>query len=219
MTLIATSKEQTDPFWARVRTALGALKPVREPAYGQAAIARSIGMKPKIGAMLEEELVSGWNGSALARVSMSLLVIEIDRANEFFTLYDRADTDRGLLAVMQTIAEQLPRPDDTCLRLGRAGFVVVLPDLPALMARALAIKITDAIRKLAVAHRESHAGVVTVSVGLAVTNPSGQYDRKFFEAGAEAVKKAQRKGLGKLQMTDLRPALERKRQKQAKKAA
>nr|WP_314261363.1 diguanylate cyclase [uncultured Devosia sp.] len=219
MTLLATSKDQTaDHFWGRVRSALQAMRPVRQPAYGQAAIARSIGMKPKLGTLIEEEMHHGWANAAQHNVSLSLLVIEIDRANEYYAAYDKPDTDAGVLAVMRTIVDCLPRAGDSCLRLGRGGFVVVLPDLPALMARTLALKITDAVRRQSVANKVSHAGVVTVGIGLAVTNPLGNYDRRFFEAGAEAVKKGQRRGLGKLEIVDLRPRIERKRQKHLKQA-
>ena len=214
MSLIATSKDQsTDHFWTRVRTALGGLRPVRQPAYGQAAIARSIGMKPKLGALIEESLVQGWTAAAARNVSLSLLVIEMDRSTEYFATYDKAETDDGIMTVMQTITQELPRAGDVCLRLGNAGFVVVLPDLPALIAKSLALRIVDAVRRQSLAHRESHAGVVTVSLGLAVTNPRGGYDRKFFEAGAEALKKAQRRGIGYLQTVDLRPALDRKKKR------
>ena len=213
MTLTATTKEQADPFWARVRTALGALRPVRQPAYGQAAIARSIGMKPKLGTLIEDEMLHGWTAAASRNVSLSLLVIEIDRSTDYFSAYDKTETDDGVLTVMQTVVDCLPRGGDSCLRMGRGGFVVVLPDLPVLMARAAAVKIVDAVRRQALSHKESHAGVVTVSMGLAVTNPRGAYDRKFFEAGAEALKKAQRKGLGYVQVVDLRPALDRKKKR------
>lgn len=216
MTVMATDKDANDPFWMRVRTALNALRPVRQPAYGQAAIARSIGMKPKLGALIEEELLAGWAKAAEKHVSLSLLVIEIDRSIDYFAAYDKAATDQGVMAVMQAIADALPRAGDSCLRLGGGGFVVVLPDLPVLMARTVALKIADAVRRQGVAHKESHAGVVTVSLGLAVSNPRGGYDRKFFEAGAEALKKAQRKGLGYLQQVDLRPAQERKRKDRLK---
>ena len=79
------------------------------------------------------------------------------------------------------------------------------------MARACAAKITEAVRQLNLPHKESHAGIVTVSMGLAVSNPQGGYDRRFFETAAEALKKAQRKGLGRIEAVDLRPAQERKR--------
>jgi diguanylate cyclase (GGDEF)-like protein len=214
MTDTAITKDQAEPFWTRVRAALGALRPVRQeraPAYGQAAIARSMGMKPRLGARIEEELSHGWSQSAARRVSISLVVIEIDRFADYFAAYGRAEADQCLQTVMEVITSALPRASDSCLRLGAAGFVVVLPDLPALMARAIAAKIAEAVRDLAMPHKESHAGIVTLSMGLAVTNPHGGYDRKFFEAAAEALKKARRRGMGRIEGVDLRPALERKR--------
>ena len=214
MTDTAIAKDQNEPFWTRVRAALGMMRPVaqeRMPAYGQAAIARSIGMKPKLGVRIEEELAQGWTHAAARHVSLSLLVIEIDRFADYFTAYGKGEADHCLLAVMQAITAALPREGDTCLRLGQAGFVIVLSDMPALMARATAGKIAEAVRHLSLAHKESHAGIVTLSMGLAVTNPRGGYDRKFFEAGAEALKKAQRRGMGRIEGVDLRPAQERKR--------
>ena len=214
MTDTAIAKEQNEPFWTRVRAALGMMRPVRQervPAYGQAAIARSIGMKPKLGTRIEDELVQGWNHAAARHVSLSLLVIEIDRFSDYFAAYGRGEADHCLLAVMQAITAALPRNGDTCLRLGSASFVIVLPDMPTLMARATANKIAEAVRHLSMPHKASHAGIVTLSMGLAVTNPRGGYDRKFFEAGAEALKKAQRRGMGRIEGVDLRPAQERKR--------
>lgn len=214
MTDTAIAKDQNEPFWTRVRAALGMMRPVaqeRVPAYGQAAIARSIGMKPKLGVRIEEELAQGWTHAAARHVSLSLLVIEIDRFADYFTAYGKGEADHCLLAVMQAITAALPREGDTCLRLGQAGFVIVLSDMPALMARATAGKIAEAVRHLSLAHKESHAGIITLSMGLAVTNPRGGYDRKFFEAGAEALKKAQRRGMGRIEGVDLRPAQERKR--------
>ena len=214
MTDAAIAKDNADHFWTRVRTALGALRPVRQergPAYGQAAIARQIGVRPKLGARIEEELIAAWDQSAAGKVSMSLLVIEIDRYREYFNAYGKGATDDCVMTIMQTIADALPHDDDTCLRLGRATFVVALPDVPVLMAKALAQTIFKAVRGQGLAHKESHAGTVTVSIGLAVANPDGGFDRKFFEAGAEALKRAQRKGMGRLEIAVLRPAQERKR--------
>jgi diguanylate cyclase (GGDEF)-like protein len=214
MTDIATIKETADPFWMRVRMALGAMRPAqqeRAPAYGQAAMARSIGMKPRLGTRIEEELAGAWRHSAERRVSLSLLVIELDRFKEYFAAYGKGEADDCLLMVLQAINAVLPREGDRVLRLGRAAFVVVLPDFPVLMARATAQKIAIAVRDLSLAHKESHAGIVTTGVGLAVGNPRGNYDRKFFETAAEALKKAQRRGLNRIEAVDLRPAQDRKR--------
>jgi diguanylate cyclase (GGDEF)-like protein len=213
MTDLANDK-QGDDFWSRVRTALGALRPAgqdRVPPYGQAALARQMGIKPRLTPRIEEELSESWSKSAARKVSMSLLVIEIDRMNEYFSSYGKDETDRCVRKVMQAIANALPRDGDLCLRMGRATFVVALPDLPLLLAKTSASHVAEAVRKLGVPHKESHAGVVTVSMGLAVTNPAGDYDKLFFETADAALKKAQRKGLGRLQVMDLRPAQEQKR--------
>jgi diguanylate cyclase (GGDEF)-like protein len=214
VTDIVTIKDSADPFWTRVRMALGAMRPMRqerEPAYGQAAIARSIGMKPRLGARLEEELAAAWTRSVERKVSLSLLVIELDRFKDYFTAYGKADADDCLLLVLQAIRDVLPREGDRVLRMGRASFVVVLPDFPVLMARTTAQKIAIAVRDLGLAHKESHAGILTVGIGLAVGNPRGHYDRKFFETAAEALKKAQRRGLNRIEAVDLRPAQQRQR--------
>ncbi len=214
MTDIVTIKQSPDPFWMRVRVALGAMRPVRQeraPAYGKAAMARSIGMKPRLGALLEEELAIAWMRSSERKVSLSLLVIELDRFKEYATVYGRHETEDCLRSAMDAIRDVLPRQGDSVYRLGRASFVVVLPDFPALLARATAQKIAIAVRDLNLAHKESHAGIVTTGIGLAVGNPRGNYDRKFFETAAEALIKAQKRGLNRIEAVDLRPAQERKR--------
>ena len=216
MSDMATSKD-TGPFWARVRTALSAIRPDREHklVYGQAAIARSIGMKPKLGPLIEEELAMGWRLSGLRNVSLSLLVIEVDRFDDYVAVYGPEEADAMVQDVLGAITAARPREGDNVLRLGRNSFVIVLPDLPVLMARAAAVKMGAAIRKCAIPHRDSHAGSVSVSMGLAVANPEANYDRTFFEAAAEALKKAQRRGLGRIEMMDLRPGQERRRQRLA----
>ncbi|WDR02743.1 hypothetical protein PSQ19_00420 [Devosia algicola] len=56
MSVSDLSPTSNDLFWGRVRAALGGLRitrtPERErtPAYGKAAIARSLGMKPRLSA-------------------------------------------------------------------------------------------------------------------------------------------------------------------------
>ena len=218
MTDTAIDKNSAEPFWARVTAALAALRPVaanRDPAYEQPIIARTMGMRPKLGARIDDELADGWAAAAGRHVSLSLLVIDVDCMSDYFAAYGKAAADDCVASVMQAVTDQLPRTGDTCLRWGAASFVVVLPDLPVLLARASAAKIQDAVRRLGLVNKESHAGGVTVSIGLAINNPRGVYDKKFFQTALEALKKAQRKGLGRVEVTDLRPAQERKRQKAA----
>jgi len=218
MTDTTFDKDLAEPFWSRVRAALGALRPVSkdaQPEIGQAAFAKTHSRRSKPGPRIEEALARGWASAAARHVSLSVLVIEIDRMPEYLTAYGKPAADDCAASVMQAVADNLPHDGDICYRWDGATFVVVLPDLPVLMARASAAKIHDAIRHLGLIHKESHAGAVTVSIGLAVNNPGGHYDKKFFHTAMDALKKAQRKGLGRLETIDLRPVQERKRKKAA----
>src|SRR5690606_34641922 len=104
MTATAHSRDYSDPFWVRVRSPLGAMRPERQPAYGKAAIARSIGMRPRLGSLIEEEMARGWQSAAARRVSLSLLVVEIDRYQDYFTAYGKDAADDCLRRIREAVS-------------------------------------------------------------------------------------------------------------------
>ncbi|WDR06411.1 GGDEF domain-containing protein [Devosia rhodophyticola] len=225
MSVSDLSPASNDLFWGKVRAALGGLRIGRDserertPAYGKAAIARSLGMKPRLSAELEAEMAEAWMVSGVINVSMCLMVIDLDRFGDYFSAYGKVVSEECVETVLATINANLPREQDRCFRFGRNQFVVVLPDYPLLLARKGAGKIIKAVHDEAVQHKESHAGVVTVSIGIAVANPTGNLDKKFFEVAAQAQAKAARRGLGRLQTVDLRkPKGDRARSGAARKA-
>lgn len=192
-----------DGLWARIRAALGR-DDARVPAYGQAAIAKNPNKKSRLAQRIDDELRRSWAHSAERNVSLCVLTLEMDNHAEYFAAYGREAVDDAMETLEGVIAQLLPRETDRCLRHGRAGFVLVLPDMPALMARDLASRIAVAIRRSGLVNRASHAGQVTMSTGLAVANPQGGLDRRVLEAAHQAVKKAQRRGLARLEVVDLR---------------
>jgi len=198
-----------DGFWARVRTALGRRDPA-EPAYGQAAIARARGGRTRSGTQAQDQLRQGWTVAMERNVSLCVMALEIDR----FTPYHAAYGPIAVEATMQTLGAAidslLTRDTDSCLRVGPHGFVLMLPDMPLLMAKDLAGRIAVAVRQAGLANRESHAGQVTLSIGLAVTNPQGKPDRKVTDAATNALRKAQRRGLARIEIVDLRGSESRK---------
>ena len=198
-----------DGLWARIRAALS--RDAREPAYGQAAIARNPNRKPRLAQRIDEEMRRSWAYAADRSVSLCVLTLEMDGYAEYFAAYGREAVDTCLGTLEDAITALLPRQTDHCLRNGRAGFVLVLPDMPALMARELASRIAVAIRHQGLPNRDSHAGQVTMSTGIAVANPQGEVDRSVLEAALQAVKKAQRRGLARLEVVDLRGRTERQR--------
>lgn len=200
-----TTTSGFDPFWQRVRQAIMGMRLNRQrdtrktpqPATGRGLNAR-----------IEEELRAAWLQSAGRNVSLSVLVVELDLVPEFFSVYGRAAADDCIAAAMQAIGDVLTRPEDRAMRLAGAAFVIAMPDYPVLMARSIAQQIVAAMREEGIAHKESHAGVVTASVGVAVVNPVDEYNGAFFDAAAEALKKAQRRGLGRVEVVDVRPVQE-----------
>lgn len=193
-----------DGFWARVRTALTRRSGEAEPAYGQAAIARARGGRTRGSQRVMDGLREAWALAAGRNVSLCAMALEIDRFPEFHAAYGPGAVEEAMDLFEEAIGGLLPRPVCRCIRTSNHGFMLLLPDMPLLMARTLAGKIAAAVRKCGVANRESHAGQVTLSVGLAVTNPQGKADRKVTEAAAQALRKAQRRGLARLEVVELR---------------
>ncbi len=198
----------SDGFWARVRSVLG--RGNAEPAYGMSAVGNPQ-KKARPAQRIDEELRRGWTEAGQRNVSLCVLAMEMDRYPEYFAAYGRDAVEHNLDRLLEIIQPLMPRETTHCLRQGRAGFVVILPDMPVLMARELASKIAKAIRQHNLPNKESHAGQVTLSMGLAVTNPHGGLDRSVLHNANQAVKRAQRRGLARLEVTDMRSKPDRRK--------
>jgi diguanylate cyclase (GGDEF)-like protein len=202
-----------DGFWARVRAALG--------SGGQSAT-RLDGLSPlpnpnrkvRAAQQIEDDLRRAWTEAGSRKVSLCVLAMDMDNFADYFSAYGRGALDQSLATLEAAIATLVPRQDFACRRNGRSGFVLVLPDMPVLMARELAARIAAAVRHEGLPHRESHAGHVTLSMGLCVVNPQGSFDRAVLTGAVQAVKKAQRRGIGRLEIVDHR-VLTQKAQKAA----
>lgn len=193
-----------DGFWARVRAALG------RGDEGADATGRKM-LPPQ---RIDEELRKGWHEAAEHKVSLCVLALEMDLYAEYFAAYGAEAVEESLVTLEAAINAVLPRYGDLCVRGEQAGFVIVLPDMPRLMARELTSRIAVAVRRQGLAHRGSHAGHVTLSMGLCVVNPQGPLDRSVLSGATEAVEKAQRRGIGRLEIVDYR-GMDEKRAKAA----
>lgn len=213
MSTAKASTDERDQLWTRLRHALAGLRPgLRrqgdeearvEPAYGISAIARA--RMGGVTARIESSLKHAWARSAEAKVSMAVMAVEVDRFREWHLCADRDTIEAGMARIVEAAEGLLPRAQDLCLRHGRQGLIVVLPDYPFLMARQLSRTLSRTVRALAIPHRESHAGVVTVGVGLAGINPQGKYDSVLFEEARDALARARRLGIDRAEVRDLRP--------------
>jgi diguanylate cyclase (GGDEF)-like protein len=97
-----------------------------------------------------------------------LLMIDIDRFKEYNDRRGHPAGDECLIRVAQALAAQLHRPSDLVARIGGEEFAVLLPNTEAGGAGEHAERIRAAVESLALAH--PGGGVVTVSIGVAVTS-------------------------------------------------
>ena len=108
------------------------------------------------------------------RTGNPLCVIMIDA--DFFKLYNDSHGHQEGDHVLTSIAaciRQNTRNTDVAARYGGEEFIIVLPDTEIGGATQVAERIRGAIAKLAIPHGARPGGLVTVSMGVASTRPSG----------------------------------------------
>lgn len=191
-----------DRFWQRVRGMLGRHEALR--ASGGAEALEALRKRYPAGRPVEEELQRGWLFAAERKVSLCVIALEIDCYVDYLSAYGRDAAEDCMEVLERLIASLLVREEDSCMRLGQSSFILVLPDMPMLMGRELALKIGQAVRREGLINKESHAGAVTLGAGLAVVNPEPPYDRNVLDVAKQALRRAQRRGLGRLDIADIR---------------
>jgi len=102
------------------------------------------------------------NGTMLA-----LIMIDIDFFKQFNDLYGHPAGDDCLRAVSRAIKTQTPgRPGDLAARYGGEEMAIVLPETDLAGGMVVAQRICDALHELEIPHRNSPAGMVTISAGV-----------------------------------------------------
>ncbi len=119
----------------------------------------------------DSELDRAFRSSIRNGTALSVLMLDADYFKRFNDSYGHAAGDNVLQAVANTMLVNLRRPDDRGARYGGEEFVAILPNTDAEAAFALANRVRAAIEMLAIEHRGSPLGVVTVSIGVAATTP------------------------------------------------
>jgi len=100
---------------------------------------------------------------------LSLLMCDVDHFKPFNDRYGHAAGDACLVGVARALEGVVRRPADVAARHGGEEFALVLPATGQEGAVAIAERVRKAVRDLAIPHEgnPAHAGVVTLSVGVA----------------------------------------------------
>jgi len=104
----------------------------------------------------------------------AVIMIDVDNFKKFNDTYGHVAGDDCLRRVAQAITGALCRDGDSVSRYGGEEFGVILQATTVEGARSVAERIRQNIRALGIPHEKSAAGVVTVSLGVAVIPRAGQ---------------------------------------------
>jgi len=119
----------------------------------------------------EETLQTEWRRCARTGTQLTLIVAGLDHFRSYNERYGRQAGDLCLKKVAAALREELKRPADLAARHGGDEFVCLLPETRLKGALSLAETLGLAVSGLAILHEGVAAGVVTVSLGVAVTVP------------------------------------------------
>ena len=129
----------------------------------------------------------------------ALLLCDVDHFKLYNDNYGHPAGDR----ILQLVTEEITRnaPSDRVYRYGGEELAVLLtaPDLEA--CRATAAKIVSSVARLAMAHEKSPHGIVTISAGLALIEPSGSSSETIIAAADRRLYQA--KLLGRNRLVDM----------------
>ncbi len=116
----------------------------------------------------------------------AVLMIDVDRFKPFNDRYGHPEGDRCLVRVAGAIRESVRGGLDLAGRYGGEEFLVVLPVAALEEALTVAERIRATVEALTIPHEASEAGIVTVSIGLAIADQAqaGDLERSIGEADA-----------------------------------
>jgi len=115
----------------------------------------------------DETLEREWRRCQRPRVTIGLIMVDIDHFKSFNDHYGHQAGDACLKAVAETLAESVGRSTDLVARYGGEEIVVLLPEQSLRGSRIVAERMLEAVRARAIPHEASKvAPVVTVSLGL-----------------------------------------------------
>ena len=118
---------------------------------------------------MDEHLDTELNRARRYGSPVSLLMVDVDHFKAFNDHYGHVAGDSCLQAVAQAISASVNRAGELVARYGGEEFAVVLPDVDAQQAFAIAERTCAAVRAACLAHAARPDGVelVTVSIGVA----------------------------------------------------
>ena len=113
-----------------------------------------------------------WRRCAREDQPLSVLLLDADHFKLFNDRYGHLAGDSCLCAIASQVAAAARRPADLAARYGGEEFLLLMPLTDAAGAQCVAERVRQLVLNLAIAHEDSPASVVTVSIGVATAWPN-----------------------------------------------
>ena len=191
-------------FWERVRWALETLRPSRLPKFADPAEGTRVAPRPAMDPETDAALGWAWQTARRLGAPVSLLLVGIDREDDYLRSYGAQAAEECAVLVGDAISSALPRGEVSFLRFGPSEYLVLLPGREKRAARKLGRQLIAAVRGCRLNHKESHAGVVTASIGLTSAAPACWSAAEVLRRAETGLRKAQRGGLSRTAVYELR---------------
>jgi len=153
--------------------------------------------------VFDAELEPLWQRAVDEECVIAILMADVDHFKAYNDRYGHQAGDRALRHVAQLLQAFVKRPHDLLVRYGGEEFAALLYDVDAAEVEKLAEKMRKAVVGLALEHRDSRVEVVTISIGVAIVEPSVErHARGAVQLADEALYQAKTRGRNRVAVLD-----------------
>ncbi|MBN1237760.1 MAG: GGDEF domain-containing protein [Gammaproteobacteria bacterium] len=153
--------------------------------------------------VFDDQLVRLWQKAIDEERTLAVVLIDVDQFKAYNDVYGHQAGDQALRRVAQALRSLVARPHDVLARYGGEEFVVILYDLDARRAEALAERMRVAVAELGIEHRATPSGSITISAGVAVVEPSRERrSRGALQLADQALYEAKLQGRNRVEIMD-----------------
>ena len=145
----------------------------------------------------EESLEQEWRRARRQQTNLTLVLIDVDQFGSFVDAYGMESGDDCLRRVAVALSGTLCRGGDLVARCGGDEFAAILPGTESSGACVVAQEVAERVLALRIPHRGSPLQVVSLSIGLALANPSRSDSvspEPLLSAAAQALHRARAEG-------------------------
>jgi diguanylate cyclase (GGDEF)-like protein len=153
--------------------------------------------------VFDEQLDRLWDRGVEHHRPLAILMVDIDHFKAYNDWAGHQAGDQTLRRVAQTLQSLVTRPLDVLARYGGEEFALVSYDIDSSQVEILAEQMRLAVAALAIKHEGSTAGSVTISIGVAVVQPSlERRSRGALQLADQALYEAKVRGRNRVELLD-----------------